>query len=80
MFIDHATADLRTDAAWPDLYAEYRQDPRDSVDHVAPRLRHNLIGPRRSFCRQTSRLESNGREHFAHWRHGIHRRPPSSIP
>ena len=31
MFIDHATADLRTDAAWPDLYRLGRQDPRDSV-------------------------------------------------
>ena len=39
MFIDHATADLRTDAAWPDLYAEYGRTLANLDDHVAPRLR-----------------------------------------
>jgi hypothetical protein len=42
MFIDHATAHLRTDAAWPDLYAWYGRTLAILYDQVAPRLRHEL--------------------------------------
>jgi hypothetical protein len=42
MYIDHATADLRTDAAWPDLYSWYGRTLAILYDQVASRLRREL--------------------------------------
>jgi hypothetical protein len=42
MYVDHATADLRTDAAWPELYRWYGKNLAILYDQVAPRLRQEL--------------------------------------
>jgi hypothetical protein len=36
MYIDHATADLRSDAAWPELYRWFGRNLAILYDQVAP--------------------------------------------
>lgn len=42
MYIDHATTDLRSDAAWPELYRWYGKNLAILYGQVAPKLRQEL--------------------------------------